>query len=87
MIEEPQVLGVDNFGESELTIKMIAKTFPLKKWEVARELRRRIEYACDQKGIEIPFPQRTLWIQKGGVVKTKASVRPDLTAHQGCGWV
>jgi small conductance mechanosensitive channel len=64
MIEDPQVLGVDNFGESEVTIKMIAKTLPLKQWEVARELRRRIKYAFDQKGIEIPFPQRTLWIQK-----------------------
>ncbi|UCB52136.1 MAG: mechanosensitive ion channel family protein [Candidatus Zixiibacteriota bacterium] len=64
MLDDPQVLGVDNFGESEVTIKMIAKTLPLKQWEVARELRRRIKYAFDQKGIEIPFPQRTLWMQK-----------------------
>lgn len=64
MIDDPQVLGVDNFGESEVTIKMIAKTLPLKQWEVARELRRRIKYAFDKEGIEIPFPQRTVYIRK-----------------------
>jgi small conductance mechanosensitive channel len=64
MLGDPQVLGVDGFGESEVTIKMIAKTSPLKQWEVARELRRRIKYAFDEEGIEIPFPQRTLYIRK-----------------------
>jgi small conductance mechanosensitive channel len=64
MIDDPQILGVDDFGDSQVTIKMLAKTVPLKQWEVARELRRRIKHAFDEKGIEIPFPQRTLWIQK-----------------------
>jgi small-conductance mechanosensitive channel len=64
MIDDPQILGVDDFGDSQVTIKMLAKTIPLKQWEVARELRRRIKHAFDEKGIEIPFPQRTLWIQK-----------------------
>ncbi len=64
MLEEPQVLGVDGFGESEVTIKMIAKTLPLKQWDVGRELRRRIKHAFDKQGIEIPFPQRTVYIRK-----------------------
>jgi small-conductance mechanosensitive channel len=64
MIEDPQILGVDDFGDSQVTIKMLAKTIPLKQWDVARELRRRIKHAFDEKGIEIPFPQRTLWMQK-----------------------
>ena len=65
MIDDPQILGVDDFGDSQVTIKMLAKTIPLKQWEVARELRRRIKHAFDEKGIEIPFPQRTLWMRKG----------------------
>ena len=64
MLEDPQILGVDNFGESEVTIKMITKTCPLKQWQVARELRRRIKYAFDREGIEIPFPQRTVYMRK-----------------------
>jgi len=64
MLEEPQVLGVDGFGESDVIIKMIAKTLPLKQWDVGRELRRRIKHAFDKQGIEIPFPQRTVYIRK-----------------------
>lgn len=64
MLEDPQILGVDKFGESEVTIKMIAKTAPLKQWDVARELRRRVKYAFDKEGIEIPFPHRTLFIRE-----------------------
>jgi small-conductance mechanosensitive channel len=64
MLEEPQILGVDDFGDSQVTIKMMAKTSPLKQWEVARELRRRIKYAFDKQGIEIPFPHRTLFLRK-----------------------
>jgi len=64
MLEEPQILGVDGFGDSEVTIKMLAKTCPLKQWDVGRELRRRIKHAFDKEGIEIPFPQRTVYIRK-----------------------
>jgi small-conductance mechanosensitive channel len=64
MVEDPQILGVDNFGDSQVTIKMITKTCPLKQWQVARELRRRIKYAFDREGIEIPFPQRTVYMRK-----------------------
>jgi small conductance mechanosensitive channel len=62
MILEPlEVLGVDNFGESSVTIKCIIKTQPLKQWDVGRELRRRIKNTFDQKGIEIPFPHVSVY--------------------------
>jgi small-conductance mechanosensitive channel len=64
MLEDPQILGLDNFGDSAVTIKMMAKTCPLKQWDVGRELRRRIKYAFDKEGIEIPFPHRTLFFRK-----------------------
>ncbi|HEX3034739.1 MAG TPA: mechanosensitive ion channel family protein [Thermodesulfobacteriota bacterium] len=62
MIMEPlQVLGVDNFGSSEVVIKCMVKTLPLKQWDVGRELRRRIKNTFDQKGIEIPFPHVSVY--------------------------
>lgn len=64
MLEDPQILGVDDFGDSAVTIKMLAKTCPLKQWDVGRELKRRIKYAFDKEGIEIPFPHRTLFLRK-----------------------
>ncbi len=61
ILEPLTVLGVDSFGESEVTIKCIIKTQPLKQWEVGRELRRRIKNTFDQKEIEIPFPHLSVY--------------------------
>lgn len=60
ILEPLQILGVEKFGESQLIIRMMVKTVPLKQWEVGRELRRRIKVRFDEKGIEIPFPHRVL---------------------------
>lgn len=60
ILEPLQILGVERFGESQLVIRMMVKTMPLKQWEVGRELRRRIKIRFDEKGIEIPFPHRVL---------------------------
>ena len=54
LLESPQVLGVENFTETGVTIRMIAKTLPLKQWDVARELRRRIKLRLDQEQIQLP---------------------------------
>lgn len=63
LIMEPlEVLGLDNFGDSSVDIKVIMKTGPLKQWTVGRELRRRIKRAFDEQGIEIPFPHRTIYM-------------------------
>ncbi|HET6341794.1 MAG TPA: mechanosensitive ion channel family protein [Gemmatimonadota bacterium] len=61
LLETPTVPGVEAFGDSAVTIRMMAKTLPLKQWDVARELRRRIKHRFDAEGIEMPFPQRTVW--------------------------
>jgi moderate conductance mechanosensitive channel len=57
-----EVLGVDAFEDSQVTIKTRIKTVPLKQWDVGRELRRRIKLAFDREGIEIPFPHISLYI-------------------------
>jgi small-conductance mechanosensitive channel len=60
-LEPLEILGVDNFGSSEVIIKCMIKTQPLKQWDVGRELRRRIKNTFDQKGIEIPFPHVSVY--------------------------
>ena len=62
MLEPIEVFGVDNFGESEVTIKARLKTQPIQQWNVGREYRRRLKKAFDRVGIEIPFPHRTLYM-------------------------
>ncbi len=61
ILEPLQILGVERFGESELVIRMMVKTAPLKQWDVGRELRRRIKNRFDEKGIRIPFSHRVLF--------------------------
>ncbi len=62
ILEPIEILGVDDFGESEVVIKARLKTLPIKQWMVGREYRRRLKKAFDQQGIEIPFPHRTLYM-------------------------
>lgn len=62
ILEPIEILGVDKFGESEVVIKARLKTLPIQQWAVGREYRRRLKKAFDEKGIEIPFPHRTLYM-------------------------
>jgi small-conductance mechanosensitive channel len=55
ILEPLEVMGVDSFEESQVTLKIRIKTLPQKQWEVGRELRRRIKKTFAAKGIEIPF--------------------------------
>ena len=61
ILVEPEVWGVENFGPDGLVVRLVVTTEPLAQWRVSRELRRRIKEAFEQEGIEIPFPQRTVW--------------------------
>jgi small conductance mechanosensitive channel len=62
ILEPIEILGVDQFGDSAVVIKARLKTLPIKQWMVGREYRRRLKKAFDEKGIEIPFPHRTLYM-------------------------
>jgi small-conductance mechanosensitive channel/predicted nucleic acid-binding Zn-ribbon protein len=51
ILDDPEMLGVDGFGESSLRIKFFLKTRPLHQWSVKRELLRRIKLRFDAVGI------------------------------------
>jgi moderate conductance mechanosensitive channel len=61
IIEDMEIFGVDRFGDSGVVIKGRIKTRPIKQWYVGREFLRRVKYAFDAQGVEIPFPHRTLY--------------------------
>jgi small conductance mechanosensitive channel len=62
-LDAPEVWGVEDLGADSVAIRLVIKTQPGRQWAIARELRRRIKNAFDAAGIEIPFPQRTLWLR------------------------
>ena len=73
ILEPVEVVGVDDFKESAVTLRFRIKTIPLKQWEVGRELRRRIKKALDREGIRIPGPKLDVTIARF----PKATAQPD----------
>ncbi len=62
VIADPEISGIQSFGDSSIQLRVLMKTAPLKQWEVASEWRRRVKFAFDREGISIPYPQRVLRI-------------------------
>ncbi len=64
LIEEPELWGVEMLGESSVSIRIAVKSAPADQWAAARELRSRIKDTFDAAGIEMPFPQRSIWLRQ-----------------------
>jgi small conductance mechanosensitive channel len=65
ILAAPEVLGVDSFGDSSITLRMLLRTAPGDQWPVARELRLRVKEAFDAAGISIPLPQQVVRVSDG----------------------
>jgi small conductance mechanosensitive channel len=57
----PQVLRVDNLGDSGIDIKILGDVKPMEQWGVMGELRLRLKKAFDAEGIEIPWPHTKVY--------------------------
>jgi small conductance mechanosensitive channel len=64
ILEEPEVWGIETLGADGIAIRLVVKTSPSEQFTVMRELRRRLKAAFDEEGIEIPYPQRTVWVRR-----------------------
>lgn len=71
----PEVWGVEDMTADAVVIRLVIKTVPGEQWGIGREVRRRIKLAFDESGIEIPFPQRTIWIRDEEEATQTTSVR------------
>jgi small conductance mechanosensitive channel len=61
VLDEPEVWGVEALGANGVTIRLVVKTRPSQQYRVSRDLRARLKAAFQREGIEIPFPQQTVW--------------------------
>ena len=90
IIDDPEIFGVEQLGDSAVVIKGRIKTMPSSQWEVGREFLRRVKKTFDAQGIEIPFPHRTLYLaadtaQEGklaALAALKAATAPVKTSPQ-----
>ncbi|MBM7580595.1 small conductance mechanosensitive channel [Jeotgalibacillus terrae] len=61
IVMKPELLGVQTLGASEVVMRVIAETQPMKHWYIGRELKREIKHYLDARGIEIPFPRMVMY--------------------------
>jgi small-conductance mechanosensitive channel len=57
----PEVLRVDNLGDSGIDLKILGETKPIRQWDVMGEIRKRIKKTFDEEGIEIPWPHTKVY--------------------------
>jgi len=55
MLEAPEVWGAQEISSDEVVMRIVAKTAPLRQWEVEREMRARVKAALQRAGI---FPAK-----------------------------
>jgi small conductance mechanosensitive channel len=56
ILEPPQVLGIEDFGDEGISISMLYRTLPNEQVVVLREARLRIKKAFDRERIGMPLP-------------------------------
>ncbi|MBZ9934848.1 mechanosensitive ion channel [Mesorhizobium sp. BR1-1-16] len=66
--------GVISLGDNAVTIRARIKTSPGQQWSVGRAYTELLKTVLDEHGVDIPFPQRTLWFGQ-----PKSGEAPPLT--------
>ncbi len=61
IIEPPTVLGVERLDDSAVVLRAVAKVDADERWNLRREMLRRVKNRFDAEGIEIPYPHLTLY--------------------------
>jgi moderate conductance mechanosensitive channel len=62
ILEPLEIMGLDRFEDSAIIIRARITTLPIQQWRVGREFNKRMKKVFDQRGIEIPFPHRTIYM-------------------------
>jgi moderate conductance mechanosensitive channel len=59
--EDLEIAGVERWENSSVVLRARLKVVPLEQWNVKREFLKRLKYAFDAGGIEIPYPHLTVY--------------------------
>jgi small conductance mechanosensitive channel len=64
MLEEaPQVQALTVLGDSAVTARIVVQVKPGEQFPAERDLRRLVKKRFDERGVEIPFPRRTVYVK------------------------
>jgi moderate conductance mechanosensitive channel len=57
LIKSPELLGIQNMGPTEIVLRIVAETLPMKQVYIARIIRKEIKLLLDLHEIEVPLPR------------------------------
>ena len=77
VVESPMVLGVESLGADGITLRMTVKVRPGAQWNLQRAMREHVKHVFDAEQVEIPFPQRTVWMRVTGDADDPAGTGTD----------
>lgn len=61
ILDDLEIVGVENWADSAVTLRCRFKVRPLEQWNVRREFLRRLKMAFEARDIQIPYPHLTLY--------------------------
>lgn len=63
LVKEPELLGIQTMGPTEIVLRIVAETLPTKQSPVARMIRKEVKLLLDQNGIKVPYPRLLAYSQ------------------------
>jgi len=78
MLEPPEIWGAQEITNSQVTMRIVVKTAPLRQWGVEREMRARMKAALDTAGIHPP-------VEAAAAAAAAAAPAPARTRRAGNG--
>ncbi len=70
LVNPPELLGVQTLGASDVVMRIVAETVPMRHWYMARMIRKEVKLYLDQHGIEIPFPRMVMYTREEEIDST-----------------
>jgi small conductance mechanosensitive channel len=61
LVKAPELLGIQTMGATEVVLRVVAETHPMKQAAVSRNIRRDIKLQLDENGIKAPNPRVVMY--------------------------
>jgi small-conductance mechanosensitive channel len=61
LIKAPELLGIQTMGATEVVLRIVAETLPMKQTGMTRSIRKDIKLLLDEQGIKVPPPRFVMY--------------------------
>ncbi|MFY9926645.1 MAG: mechanosensitive ion channel family protein [Streptosporangiaceae bacterium] len=83
MLEKPEVWGAQELSSKEVTMRIVAKTAPMRQMEVGRELRARVKMTLDAAGVPPAGPDTIVITSPGAQTEVSGASAGDVALANG----